>query len=209
MDLFKYIIDKLFEVIPGGVHGLLSVAVAILLSVLALFLNHHYIPFKGMVSELGVDQGGIFFNSGLIFSGIIAIPFFISLGRTLNCEGANEKLRKSAITFSIISCISMSLIGCFPAIQEDGIMLYIHGIFTSICWFSGFIFITLFSILFLKSSRFTKLHAYLGFLIAGIFALVLCTWWVIFEYMIIIAISIWVIVTALYMLYNDNLELLS
>lgn len=203
MDLFKYIIEKLLEELPGGVYGLLSVAVAILLSVLALFLNPHYIPFKSMVSELGVGQGGIFFNLGVIFSGIIAIPFFISLGRTLNCECVNEKLRKSAITFSIISCISMSLIGCFPAVQEDGILLYIHGICASICWFSGFIFITLFSILFLKLSEFSKLHGFSGFLVAGVFALVLCTWWVIFEYMIIIAISIWVVYTALYMLYND------
>jgi len=181
MDLFKYVIEKLLEELPGGVYGLLSVAVAIFLSVLALLLNPHYIPFKGMVSELGVGPGGIFFNLGLIFSGIIAIPFFISFGRTLNCEGVNdEKLRKSAITFSIISCISMSLIGCFPAVQEDGIMLYIHGICTSICWFSGFIFITLFSILFLRLKEFSKLHAFSGFLVAGVFALVLYTWWVIF-----------------------------
>ncbi len=105
MDLFKYIIDKLLEEFPGGVEGLISVAVVISLSLLALFFNSHYIAFEGMVSELGVGQGGIFFNIGLILSGIIAIPFFISLGRTLNCEDISEKLRKRATNFSIIACI--------------------------------------------------------------------------------------------------------
>jgi hypothetical protein len=204
MDLFKYIIDKLLEEFPGGVEGLISVAVVISLSLLALFFNSHYIAFEGMVSELGVGQGGIFFNIGLILSGIIAIPFFISLGRTLNCEDISEKLRKRATNFSIIACISMSLIGCFPAVQENGIMLYIHGICTSICWFSGFIFIILFGILFLQTSKFSKIHAYLSFIVAGVFALVLLTWWVIFEYMVIIAISIWVAVISLHTLYNDN-----
>ena len=204
MDIFKYIFDNLFEEIPGGIYGFLSVGVGIFLPILALLLNPNYVPFDGMVSELGVGKGGIFFNLGLILSGIIAIPFFISLGRTLNCEDVNDKLRKSAITFSIISCISMSLIGCFPAVQEDGILLYAHGICTSICWFSGFIFIMLFSILFRNSSRFTKMHVYLGFIVAGIFLLVLFTWWVIFEYMIIIAISIWTVVISLSMIYIRN-----
>ncbi|GAI98706.1 unnamed protein product, partial [marine sediment metagenome] len=56
----------------------------------------------------------------------------------------------------------------------------------------------------LQTSKFSKIHAYLSFIVAGVFVLVLLTWWVIFEYIVIIAISIWVAVISLHTLYNDN-----
>ena len=196
MDLFKYLIDKSFEELPGGLYGLLSVTVVFCLSLLTVLLNPNYVFFEDMVSELGVGQGGIFFNLGLIFSGIIAIPFFISMGRTLNYDGVNEKLRKSAIIFSIIACISMSLIGYFPATPDNELISFLHGTATFISWVSGLIFIVLFSLLFLKTSKFSKFQAYMGFFVAIIFIITLCTWLPITEYAIMIAILIWVVTNA-------------
>lgn len=197
MEIFKVIIDKSFEELPGGIYGLLSVTVVFLFGVLALLLTPSYIFFEDMVSELGVGQGGIFFNLGLIFSGIIAIPFFISLGRILNYDGVNGKLRKSAIIFSIISCISMSLIGCFPATPDNIFIGFLHGTVTFISWVSGLIFVMLFSIIFIKTSQFSKFQAYMGGFVAVFFILVLCTWLPITEYAIITAVIIWVVTNAI------------
>ena len=196
-DIILHVRKKMFVNPLGGAYGILSVVSAIILGVLALISDPNYIFFEDMISELGVGQGGIFFNFGLIFSGVTAIPFFISLGRSLNYEGVNEKLRKSAISFSIFSCISMSLVGFFPAIQEDEIISMAHGISTALCWFSGIIFTVLFSMMFLKASKFSKFQAYMGFFVAVIFILVLCTWLPITEYAIVIAIMIWVVTNAI------------
>jgi len=196
------LIDIMIGKIPGGVYGILSVAIEILLCLIALILTPHYIFFNHMISELGVGPGGIFFNLGLIFSGIIAIPFFISLGRTLNCEGINENLRKITTIISLISCVSTSLIGCFPAIYNNKIIFSLHGTFTFISWLCGLIFLILFSINILKVNIFSKIQAYLGFVVAGVYALVLCTWWPITEYALIFAVSIWIVINASYILYH-------
>ncbi len=200
MDIYNYLIDIFFNKLSGSLYGFLSVVIAFFFCLIALLSTPQYILFEHMVSELGVGSGSTYFNSGLILSGIIAVPFFISLGKSLNYKGVNENLRKSAIISSIISCISMSLIGCFPALQSNNLIFLLHGISTFICWFSGFIFVTIFSILFFKTSKFPKFNAYFGLLVAVIFMIVLCTWWPITEYAIIVAISIWVIINASYML---------
>ncbi|MHA1488504.1 MAG: DUF998 domain-containing protein [Promethearchaeota archaeon] len=161
MAIYNIIGDKTLQWAPGGVYGLISVIIGICCNLIALLLFPGYNITINMISELGVGPGGLFFNLGFIISGLMAIPFYISLGRTLDGEGVNKNLLKSAKVSSIISCVTFSLIGIFPAIPENEIILIMHGIIALISLTCGAIYLILFSILMLKNKNFSKLQAYL------------------------------------------------
>lgn len=204
MEIPKKIMDKLLEYLPGGFYGLLSVAIYIFCDIMAiLFFPGSYNFLENMISDLGVGPGGIFFNLGLIISGIISIPFYMHLGRSLRSENIrSEILRKIAIVASLISIITYILIGFFPAIPENQIIFFIHGTLALISWVTGSIYCSFFSILMLKDVKFSKLQAYLGFIVSGIFILFLFTWWPLTEWLLTFAIIFWIIVNASYMLYH-------
>ncbi len=203
MEKVNKILDKLLELAPGGFYGLLSIAISLIGHIIPILLfPGGYSIFHNMVSELGTSPGAIFFNLGFILSGIVAIPFYISLARSFNYEDMNEKLRKSAITMALISITTFILIGVFPAIIENIIILYIHGTLAVVTWLSGMSYMTLFSILMLKDKKYKKIQAYLGFLCAGLFLLTLLTWMPITEWMLSFGIIVWVTVNSIYTLYH-------
>jgi len=132
---------------------------------------------------------------------LIAIPFFISLGRILQQqENGNEKLKKRTVIISIIACLSLSLIGCFPAINL--IMLLIHGIFAIIFFFAGLFFCLFFGYLMLKDSRFSEPQSYLGFIGVGIFTIYLCTIKPLLEWIVVIFVFFWIIENAIYVIHK-------
>lgn len=196
------LIDKLLKFAHGSIYGISSVVIGLLFNIIALILFPNYNFLLNMISELGVGPGGIFFNLGLILAGILAIPFFIYFGRVLRSNNTNTSLEKSAVTTSIISCFSFALIGCFPAIQNNNIVLFFHGTFTLINWICEILYLTLFSILILKSSKFSKLQAFHGFIGIGVIGFNLFTWWPITEWAVALFITSWILVNAIYMLYK-------
>lgn len=197
------LIDKLLKFAHGSVYGISSVVIGLLFNIIALILFPNYNFLLNMISELGVGPGGIFFNLGLILAGILAIPFFIYFGRVLRSNNSSDSLEKSAVTTSIISCVSFSLIGCFPAIQNNNIVLFFHGTFTLINWICEILYLTLFSILILKSSKFSKLQAFHGFIGIGVIGFNLFTWWPITEWTVTFIITSWIFVNAIYMFYKN------
>ena len=94
MEQGKNFLDKILRRISGGVFGILSMIIRVLCDFLAFLCIPGYDIFENMVSELGVGKGGIFFNLGLIISGIICIPFYIALIRSLTIEYLYDKTRK-------------------------------------------------------------------------------------------------------------------
>ncbi len=196
------IIDRLLGTIPGGLFGLLSVSVIIIFDLLAILFHSEYNFFDNMVSELGVGPGGIFFNLGLILSGIIAIPFYLHLSKTFIDENVNENIRKTAIASSMISCISYTLLGFFPAIESDQFLHNAHGILAIISISSGICYLVSFSSLMLHSNRFKKSQAYLGLLTAGLYAFFLSTWWPIVEWIMSLSIMTWIVINSSYCLYH-------
>ena len=202
MENLNFFMEKFFKFTPGGIYGLLSVFIGLLGDFLAfLFFPGYHILFN-MVSDLGIGPGGIFFNLGVIISGLIAIPFYIYLGKILKNGNNNEFLRRGAIITSIISCIAFSLIGFFPSIEGNEIIYFLHGLFAFISWMSGLSYLLLFSILLIKDERFSRFKSYLGFSIIIIYLIFFFTWQPIIEWILSFSIVVWVLIMAIYTLYK-------
>lgn len=194
--------DRVLSRVPGGIFGILSVTIGVCGDFISIYLYPGYNIFINTISELGVGPGKIFFNIGVIFAGIIAIPFGIYLGRALNTKGSYEKLNKSAVVISIISCVSLSLIGVFPGNPAETLIYLLHGFCAFLCFFGGMIYLFLFSFLMLREPKFSKFLAYYGFFVAGLFLLFLFTWVPITEWIANIGIISWTIICSIYMLYK-------
>lgn len=202
MDKPTKFIDKLLEVIPGGIFGLISVVLVIIGELIAFLLFPGYNIFKNMVSELGAGPGGIFFNVALIISGIIMIPYYIHLAKSFSGEEINENLRKHAILAAIISCITFSFLGVFPSLEDITLIYFTHGILAGISIASGLIYLICYSILMLKAQNYSKSQAYHGFFVAGIYATFLMTWIPIVEWVMNLAIMSWITANSIYMLHH-------
>ena len=163
MYKFNRYSEKLFNVIPGGIFGLLSVLVGVFCDLIAISLYPGYSILNDMVSTLGIGPGALIFNLGLIFSGFFAVLFYIYLGGKFKGEDSNDKLVKSAIIISIISSILMSLIGFFPAIQKVRIIAILHYMTALLSWVTGMIYCMIFGYLILTSSKFKNYLAFFGF----------------------------------------------
>ena len=195
-------IDKLLNVIPGGVFGLLSVVFIVLGELIAFLLFPGYSIFKNMVSELGAGPGGIFFNLSVIISGIIIIPYYIHLAKSFSGENIKENLRIFAILVAVISCITYSLLGVFPSIKDNIIIYITHGTLAAISIASGFGYLVLYSILMVKAQNYSKSQACHGFFVAGLYISFLLTWIPLVEWIMNLAILSWITANSIYLLYD-------
>jgi hypothetical protein len=164
MEKLDFIIEKLNEIIPGGFFGLISISIGILGDIIALlmFPPLQYDFLRNPVSALCLGPGGIYFNIGNILSGVFALGFVNSLGRSFNEEQVNIKLKKSAVICANISCLSFIVLGIFCG--SNLIIAYIHGIAAITSWGFGFFYFTLYNLLIIQDSNFSKSLGYIGFI---------------------------------------------
>ena len=203
MEIEKSFFDKLLTLIPGGVFGLLSCVIVLSGDILSIILfPGGYNFFENMISELGRGPSGIFFNLGLIISGIVGIPFYIALYKIFDKETVNPIVRKSALIFSLISIFTFILVGIFPSIEDNYIVFVTHGTFAFLSFLSGILYLISFSILMLKDSKYSKFLACHGFIVAGTYLVIIFTWLPITEWIATFAIISWVIANSIYMLYH-------
>jgi len=203
MEIEKSFFDKLLTLIPGGVFGLLSCVIVLSGDILSIILfPGGYNFFENMISELGRGPSGIFFNLGLIISGIVGIPFYIALYKIFDKETVNPIMRKSALIFSLISIFTFILVGIFPSIEDNYIIFVTHGTFAFISFLCGIFYLISFSILMLKDSKYSKFLACHGFIVAGTYLVIIFTWLPITEWIATFAIISWVITNSIYMLYH-------
>jgi hypothetical membrane protein len=199
--LDKYI-TFFFNIIPGGIFGLLSLSFAILF----VFLSYLHFPgydiMTNDVSILGIGPGlsAPLFNNGIKIIGISAIPFFIYFGKVLRQEAENTKYIKSAVRLSIGGCISLSLIGFFPVVNRT--MSVIHAGLALIFFLCSIINLICFSRTILKDQRFSNIHAYHGFIIAGLIAFYIAVRWSIVEWIVFFALGFWLADNSFYTLYK-------
>ena len=160
-----------------------------------------------MISDLGAGPGALFFNGGLILSGIIGLPFAIYINLSLKTEDSFiEFFRKISMVVAIVSCISLSLIGCFPAVLGNDLLLGLHGISTATYWLCCFYNCVAYSIFILKVPNYPKNYAIFGFFVSGTFLLVLLTWLPITEWIMTISFNIWIFVLTYQALYISREE---
>ena len=208
------IINKILQPVSGGVFGILSIIFGITGDIIALLLFPGFDFTKNAVSYLCESPGGLYFQIGTVFSGIFAIFFVIALGRTFDEDGINEKLRKNSIYIALVSCVSLVILGAFCG--PNPIVALIHGSFAFICWLSGLIYISLFSLFIMKDSKFSKNLAYLGFIVSFLLLVLLIIFILHFfkatQFLVIIlpsiewidtfAIIFWYFIISTYMIYK-------
>ncbi|TFG30398.1 MAG: hypothetical protein EU532_01230, partial [Promethearchaeota archaeon] len=198
METIKKYTDTCFQIIPGSIYGLISVS----LTFLFVFLSYIHFPGYNIlyndISVLGIGPGvsAPLFNNGLKIVGIIAIPFFIYLGKILKQTSNNIKMINRAVKLSIMGCLSLSLIGFFPVINFT--MSIIHAGLALIFFLCSMINLVIFSITILKDQRFSNLHSHVGFIIAGLIAFYIAVRWSLVEWIVFFALGFWIIDLSIY-----------
>ena len=196
-----YFFKKLFTLIPGSVFGLISFGISLFTHLIGVLLYPNYDMTRVAISFLGDGYGGIIYRVGLIFTGIIGIPFCVYIGKSFENKDTIEPIRKLALTGSIIYCFSLIFVGYFW--RTNVIVSFIHGLCAFLCWVDGLIFIGLFGILMLKDERFPKSIAFFGFITAGTFLLHLSILSSITQWIMTLSIMLWVLIVSSYMLYKQ------
>jgi hypothetical membrane protein len=202
MERKRNFIDKFLDIAPGGLYGILSVIIRMSGDFIAFLFFPEYNMINNMVSDLGVGPGGIFFSLGLIISGIISIPFYVALARSLQSEGVNEKMRKTGLIFFYISDITYIMIGFFPSVEKIYLIYLAHGVFAIISWLTAIIYLVIFSKLMKKDGKFSALPSYSGYLLIIVMIIFLCTWLPIIEWVMTFTFIIWVLLISSYMIYH-------
>jgi hypothetical membrane protein len=203
MEKEKKIIDKFLKLAPGGVYGISSVLIRIFGDFLAYLYFPGYNMLDNMVSDLGVGPGWLFFSLGLIFSGIVSVPFYVSFARSLQNEVVNEKMLKAALTFYYISNATYILIGFFPSCENIPLIYTAHGFLAVISWVTGLTYLILFSKLMIHDSKYSRLAAYSGFILIIFIILFLITWYPLFEWIMEFAWMTWILYISSYTIYHE------
>ncbi len=202
MNRGRKLIDKLLDTIPAGFYGIISIIIRITCDFLAFIFYPEYSIFYNMVSDLGVGPGGIFFSLGLFFSGIISIPFYVAIARSLKSDNIKERSRKSGLVLFYISDLTYILVGIFPSIKQNTIIYYTHGVLALISWLSVLGYLIIFSMLMLKSDKYSALPAYSSSLLIGFVIIAVLTWQPITEWLMTFMFWLWVLIISSYMLYH-------
>jgi hypothetical protein len=168
MEKLEHFIEKFNRYFPLRIFGLLSISFGIIGDIIAYAMYPGYNITKNAVSALCDGSGWIFFQTGIILSGVFAFFFAVYLGYTFNDEEVDERLKKTSIPFAVISCVSFILLGIFCG--KNLLISLIHGTSVIISWGFGFSYITLFNILMIKDSKYSKHIGYFGFFVSFVMA---------------------------------------
>jgi hypothetical protein len=194
-----------FNQISGGVFGIISLVIMSIMGILSYryYPSHEFKLFLYVVSELGAGQGAIFFNGGLIISGVFLIPFFLKLNTYLT-EGQSKRLREVVIILGLISSSSYLLLGFFP------INIIIHMILVINIFFIGLVNIVILNVIIAKNDKFIDKFLIIFGLLYGIsiflyfFTLIFYySIHSIFEWIMIIFFSIWLLFHSIYLIYQN------
>ena len=202
MERLKLLTDKLTPV-HGGIFGILSISIGILCDLLSYLYFPGYNMVDNLVSELGVGPGGIFFNIGIVITGILFIPFYICLGKSFSTEKINPNIKKVAVVSALISSITFSLIGFFPLTEMNILINATHGTLAVIHWIHALISIVIFGILMIQDDNYTKFQAYYSFAVGLIIITFFLTQIPLTEWIWTISIVVWILANSVYMLLHE------
>jgi len=200
MGFSSLFIKKILTFIPGGIFGLLSVIVALfgILSSLLSFPGYNLLLYD--VSYLATGPLGCLFDLGLILSGLIAIPFHFYMNTVISSENIKPKLRRLALILSIMSSLTLSLIGFFPVLTDNIIILLVHGILALLTFIGITIYCFLYGIFFLKSPKFPFSHSFLSFCVSGIFLFYFTNRYSLVEWIGVGSVMLWICFNAIFIL---------
>jgi len=173
--------------IIGGIFGIFSVIIRICGDLIAIQLYPGYHPSTHMISFLSASRGHAYFTIGLIISSILIIPYYLAIALFFRNEFKKEnKLILSSLYVSIISAISLSLVGffleLFTMIPID--LIYdLHGLFATIAFSCAVFAGVIMGYLIQKSDYFPHFFAYTCYIVAGVNLIFLFTWHALLEWL--------------------------
>ncbi len=197
---------KRFNQISGGVFGIISLVIMSIMGILSYkyYPSQEFKLFLYVVSELGAGQGAIFFNGGLIISGVFLIPFFLKLNTYLG-KDQSQRLRIILLILGLISSCSYLLLGFFP------INIIIHMFLVFNIFFIGMINIVILNVLIAKNDKILDKFLIIFGLIYGIsvflyFFTLLFYYTIhsIFEWFMIIFFSLWIFSHSIYLIIQNS-----
>ena len=202
-------LDSFYRIIPGGLFGITSMIIGLTGDFLAaLYYPGGYNIFEHMISHLGtswLNPGMIFFNIGVIFCGIVAIPFNIYLGRVFKKEYGESEWIRVAVISNIISSTSLIIIGVSLSLSRDvdDFPFLLHGFFAVICFLGAAVYCIVYScIIVTNNHKFPKYYAIFGFVVAGIEIMFLITWQPFIEWLANFSIIVWIIIMSSFLLHK-------
>ncbi len=201
----RQVLNKIFKVIPGPYWGLISMIIGLLGDIIAILMTPDY-NVNYMVSYLGTGPGALFFNLGTILSGTLALVFYLYLIPILKSNNVIEKIHRTALIFAILSCTFFILIGFFPSITTNSVLIIVHGFVAMSSLICGSIYISLFGYMMLKGEKFLKYHVYSAAIVVVIEIAFLLTWTPFIEWMAVIAITHWIFSLSFYTFIRKDLR---
>jgi len=202
MEKLKTDILKIINFLPRPFYGLLSATVGIAGDIIAISLFPNF-NLSNMISDLGTGPGAIYFNIGTFLSGVFALLTYLHIVENLEKENINHpKVLRIGKVFAINSCVFFALIGVFPAVRSNILLIVIHGGVALISLVSGVICLSSFSYLFFKSEKFSGLVGYLPLIAVSCIVPFLFSWHPITEWIMTFGITFWIVAISIYMLYH-------
>lgn len=189
-----------------GLSGILSVLIISITGALSyiLYPYYEYKIFLYVISALGVKESGIFFNAGLIFSGIFLIIFLINLN-TILTKNLSKRWQRISKVLALLSSVSYSLLGFFPVI------FIVHVILAFNFFFFGMFDYLILSYLILNNRKISNTLSIGGIiLIVSIlmyftFLLIMYNIHSIFEWIMFIVHGIWVLMVSFYFISKKKI----
>lgn len=189
-----------------GISGILSVLIISINGAISyiLYPYYEYDFFLKVISALGVRESGIFFNAGLIFSGIFLIVFLINLNTVLT-KNLSKRWQQISKALALISSVSYSLLGFFPVI------FIVHVILAFNFFFFGMLDYLILSYLIINNRKISNTLSIGGIiLIVSIlmyftFLLIMYNIHSIFEWIMFIVHGIWVLMVSFYFISKKKI----
>jgi len=128
--------------------------------------------------------------------------FYIYLNEVFKRENVNERLRKISFFFAMASTVFFILNGLFPGYVDDLFFYWAHGTFALFCYLTAIVYIAIYSYIFLKNQKFSKIHAYMGFVIAGMISVFIFVWISPLQWGFTLPFFVWIFYIPINLLYR-------
>ena len=188
----------------GAFFGLFALIIRMYGDFTAIYFHTGYDPNVDMISFLGSGPGHLYFNYGLMCSGLIIMPFYISIAYILKNEFPEyTKVIQSYMILSLLSSVSVFLIGLFLALSNlipNQLIYDFHAFFAIIAFLSGAYANVVSGRLMKKSKRFPTIFAYIGYAVAVLAILFLVTWHALIEWISTYSMIITQLILSIYMI---------
>ncbi len=127
----------------------------------AIQLPSHFSPFDILISNLGNyagnPSGAIYYNGGAVITGLLLVPFFVSVGPWYDIAKNSKFFYTGAELFGIVLALGMIMQAIFP----QGTTL--HRPWSTVCFLSMLVMLLLANGALLKNPKFNRLIGYYGF----------------------------------------------